>query len=309
MKKRCPIKFPKLVIKDLNLAFQRSVSYSQYSTWKQCPLKWYLQSVEKKKPKPSIHMVFGTAIHQTLQAYLKMMYEKSGAEADRLPIEEIFEDFYTSEYTTQYVGNKNEHLCTREEMSEIYEDGIEILKWFKSHRKQYFGTKNTWLIGIEIPLQIEIINNVFFTGFIDLVLYDSVLEKITIYDFKTSAKGWNKWQKNDDSKLAQILLYKKYFADLYVYPVERVDVEFLVLKRKIEVTEWQEYPKRIQSIRPAAGKTKISQATQNFSEFLKECFDENGLPNVKKYEPKFSKLCEYCVFNRTSDCPESSNQS
>ena len=37
-------------------------------------------------------MTFGTALHEVLQHYLDVMYEKSGAEADRIDIEELFEE-------------------------------------------------------------------------------------------------------------------------------------------------------------------------------------------------------------------------
>ena len=41
---------------------------------------------------------------------------------------------------------------------------------------------------------------------------DTELDKIYIYDIKTSTRGWNDTEKKDDSKIAQILLYKEYFS-------------------------------------------------------------------------------------------------
>ncbi len=60
---------------EINHSFQRSVSYSQYSMWASCPHKWYLTYVENKQPyQASIHTVFGTAFHETLQDYITVMY-------------------------------------------------------------------------------------------------------------------------------------------------------------------------------------------------------------------------------------------
>ena len=46
-----------------------------------------------------------------------------------------------------------------------------------------------------------------YKGYLDLVFYHERSNKIKIIDIKTSTKGWNKWQKKDDSKQAQLLLY------------------------------------------------------------------------------------------------------
>ena len=76
---------------EINYAFQKHVSYSQMSIYKQCPHRWKLQYKDKiKRFTSSIHTVFGTAIHETLQDYLQVMYDQSAAEADRIEIEELF---------------------------------------------------------------------------------------------------------------------------------------------------------------------------------------------------------------------------
>ena len=37
-------------------------------------------------------MTFGTALHEVIQHYLDKIYEVSGAAADRIDLEELFED-------------------------------------------------------------------------------------------------------------------------------------------------------------------------------------------------------------------------
>ena len=84
---------------EINFGFQKNISYSQLSIFRSCPYRWKLQYKDKiKKFNSSIHTVFGTAIHEVLQHYLDVMYDKSGAEADRIDIEEYWENtFYVRE--------------------------------------------------------------------------------------------------------------------------------------------------------------------------------------------------------------------
>ncbi len=103
-------KIPKIV-KDIinnppspiNFAYQKNISYSQMSLFRQCPHRWKLQYKDKIKPfSSSIHTVFGTAIHETVQAYLDVMYTETGAAADRLDLEDDFHYHFTEEYKKQY---------------------------------------------------------------------------------------------------------------------------------------------------------------------------------------------------------------
>jgi hypothetical protein len=96
-------------------------------------------------------------------------------------------------------------------MAEFYNDGVAILDWFKKKRKAYFSSRGSQLVGIEMPLQKEISKNVIYQGYIDLVMYDEDLDKITIYDLKTSTRGWTQDNKSDELKQFQLILYKKYF--------------------------------------------------------------------------------------------------
>ena len=185
---------------EINWETDKIVSYSQFSTWKQCPHKWKLQNVDKLKNPPSIHLIFGTAIHTALQHYLKIMYEKSGAAADREDIVQLFEDTLRDEYKLGLEKNKQVHFSNPEEMNEFFEDGKTILEYFKKKKGGYFSTRKTHLIGIEFPLSYaphEGYPNVKFKGFIDLIFYNENTETLCIYDIKTSTRGWKDKDKKD----------------------------------------------------------------------------------------------------------------
>ncbi|MEK6878243.1 MAG: hypothetical protein AABY22_01475, partial [Nanoarchaeota archaeon] len=102
-------------------------------------------------------------------------------------------------------------------------------------------------------------------------------------------------QKKDEVKVAQILLYKYFFSKQFNVPIEKIDVEFFIVKRKLpENNEF--FLKPVQQFKPASGKSKVSKAVKMIEDFIDECFDEKGLKD-KQYEAKPSKYgCLYCPF-------------
>jgi hypothetical protein len=282
----------------VDYATQKTISYSQYSTYKQCPHKWNLQYAQSRYvPSYSVNMTFGTALHEALQEYLRVMYEESGRAADDWDIESFFQEVFTKEYTKQYKENNNQHFSSAEEMREFYNDGVEIINWFKSKRGEYFSKKGWHLVGCEIPLitNVDAHINLIFKGYIDLILYHEATEEFYIYDIKTSTRGWTDKEKKDENKQNQLILYKHYFAKQFGVDVDKINVEFFILKRKIY--ENSDYPqKRIQIFAPAAGKIKLGKAVKSLEDFIQDCFNDNGSFKQKDYPKIVSNNCKYCPF-------------
>ena len=197
----------------VNYAYQKNISYSQMSIYRGCQHRWKLQYKDKiKRFTSSIHTVFGTAVHEAMQYYLDVAYEKSFAAADReIDIQEYFQEAYINEYQTQYKKNNGSHFSSAVEMREFFEDGVAILEWFKKKRSRYFSKKGTYLVGCEIPIVIapnKTLNNVLYMGYLDVVTYHEATETFKIIDIKTSTSGWNDYAKKDENKQFQLLLYK-----------------------------------------------------------------------------------------------------
>jgi glutaredoxin len=284
---------------EIDWSKEKIVSYSQYSTWKQCPHKWKLQSVDKHKNPPSIELTFGKAMHTALQHYLKVMYEQSGAAADREDIMGLFENTFREEYKIGFEQNNKTHFSSAAEMAEYFEDGREIVEFFTKHRSKYFSSRKTHLIGIEFPLACtphENYPNVKFRGFIDFILYNEATDTICIYDIKTSKRGWRDEDKQNETKTSQILLYKEYFSKLFNWDINKVEVEFFIVKRKI--WENSEYPiPRIQTFVPVSGPRKRSATLEGFRKFIEDCFDKDGKPLIKEHLKQVGPLCKWCQFN------------
>jgi len=125
---------------------------------------------------------------------------------------------------------------------------------------------------------------------------------VSIWDIKTSTRGWGKWDKEDKIKMAQMVLYKKYFAEQYNIPVEEIDCKYFIVKRKIPKNP--KYPasaSRIQYYVPSSGKTTINRVTRDLHAFIDDCFKDDTY-NMKEYTKTPSdKACKWCPFN---DKPE-----
>tara|TARA_Y100000004_G_scaffold98076_1_gene109874 strand:+ start:12262 stop:13206 length:945 start_codon:yes stop_codon:yes gene_type:complete len=292
----------------INHAFQKNVSYSQLSMFRQCPKKWSLQYKEgHKQYTPTIHTVFGSALHEAVQHYLTVMYDKSGAAADREDIIGLFEEKLSEEYRVQYKKNGDSHFSNAVELREFFEDGVNIINYLKKNRSRYFSRKNTHLAGCEVPIIVtpnKRYTNVVYQGYLDVVLYHEYSDTFTIIDIKTSTKGWSKWAKKDEDKQFQLILYKKFFSETFNIPLEKINIEFFIVKRKLYESEDYVIP-RIQQFVPASGKVKMNKATRALDEFITKVFDRKGYADVEHQATPDNpnNKCDWCAFYKTHLCP------
>ena len=278
---------------------KKRVSFSQYSTFLKCPHKWYLDYVKNLRVKDdNINTTFGTAIHHAFQTYLTSLYKEGVSVADSLDVKKLFLDKFNEEI-------KKVKDVKEEEFTDFIFDGNDIIDTFckSANRLKYFPTKDYELVGIEIPLEIPIKNNVEFVGFIDIVLKERDKEYYRIIDFKTSSNGWNSYMKEDVSKLAQLHLYKSVYSKKFNVPLNNIEVEFFIVKRKLY--ENASFPQsRIQVFKPSAGPTIIKESIKSFVEFLDYGFTQEGNYNeVNEYikvPGKAKKNCKYCIHHKTN---------
>ena len=282
----------------------KNISYSQYSMWAQCPHRWKTAYIDEKKEfKESIHTLFGKSMHEVIQAFLTVMYNDTAKLAEQLPLEDMLRTRMKRNFEDALKENGGVEFCTERHMVEFYMQGVEILTFLRKKRAHYFSKKGYELIGIEVPLDYDMPNNIKFVGYLDVVIKDTIRNVIKIYDIKTSTMGWNKYMKADKLKSDQLLLYKQFYAKQYDHPIDKIEVEFFIVKRKL----WKntDYPqKRVQKFVPANGKPSINQVVKRLDEFMKECFTSDGEYNTEHiYSKEASKKnCRFCDFNQTEYC-------
>jgi hypothetical protein len=286
---------------------QKAISYSQYSMYADCPRRWKLNYVDNLRTfSQSIHTLFGSAFHETLQGYLTVMYEGSIKEANQLKLGDILKGAMANEYRKAMAMGQDPVFTNKTEMREFFFDGIAILDYFVKKRATYFNKKNTILVGIEtkLSLPLEVNKNILFSGFIDIVMQDTNTGRYKIYDIKTSTMGWNKYQKADKTKIAQMVLYKQFYAEQFNVDPEMIDIEYLIVRRKLP--EDSPYPiKRIQTFVPASGKPTRNKLTRSLNEFVINGFTPEGGYNMETKHiaiaGKSNKNCKYCEFKSRHD--------
>lgn len=280
------------------------VSYSQYATWAGCHQKFKLDRIDKIGVYESnIHLVFGTAMHETIQDFLEIYYGETKKLAMSIDLHDQLLDNLKKNFVVEQGRMNGKMPCTQQEISEFYKDGCNILTTLKNKINKFYPKSGYELIGNEIKLVADIKTGVKFIGYIDIVLKDLISGKIIIIDLKTSTKGWSKYQKMDKVKTSQMLLYKKYYSDLYDIPMDKITVEYHILKRK--VGEYNGFPlPRISKFVPANGKPSTNKAFKSFIDFVDFVFDENGDYNDVEYPTNVTRLCDWCDFKTSGDCPE-----
>ena len=295
----------KTVVPEMDWDTQKNISYTQLSAWSECPHRWKTMYIDRIKQPPSIYFSFGTAMHETLQEYMELMYNKGQQHADQFDAHADFTERFMNEYKadTEKLGKQ---VTTQKILIEFMNDGLNIIDFFLRHRQEHFQKHGWKLLGIEMPILVaphEDYPNVKMMGKLDLVMFDETMHRVVIWDIKTSTRGWMKHDKENKAKTSQMVIYKKYFAEQYNVPVENIDVRYFIVKRKIPANP--RYPimkSRIQKFEPSSGKTTQNKLGKDIKSFIEDVFidgshmyDTDNIDKILAETDKCSsKWCQTC---------------
>jgi hypothetical protein len=279
------------------------VSYSQYGMWTSCQQQFKLNYIDKLgESSANIHTIFGSSMHEVLQHFLSVMYGVSKKQALTLDLEAMLKDKLVEHFTTEKAKMSEGTPCTKAELEEFFGDGRHIIHYFKTKLDKLYTKSGFELVAIEMALNAEVKPGVNFVGFIDIVLKDISSGEIIIIDLKTSTRGWSQYQKNDKVKTSQMLLYKKFYSEKYDVPLDKIKVEYQILKRKI--SENSEFPiPRISKFIPPHGKPSVNNAWKGFMEFVDTVYDDGGLIRTDDFPTNKGKACDWCEFKTRKLCP------
>ena len=278
------------------------ISYSQLSMFSECPQRWKLNYIDKLRVfESNIHLIFGTAMHEVIQTWLEVMYHDSIKNANKLNLEQRLHDKLIEGFKKAKEEDGKEP-CTLEQLKEFFQDGVDILDFVKKRRADYFSKRGYKLIGCEVPIEVDLKKNVKMVGYLDIVILDEIHNTLKIYDIKTSTRGWNKWMKKDENKTQQLLLYKQFYSKQYNHPIDKIEVEYFIVKRKL----WEnaQFPqKRVQKFSPASGTVSMNKVAKRLNTFLDLAFDDEGSKISENIIPTPSKKsCKWCEFRKTEHC-------
>ena len=110
--------------------------------------------------------------------------------------------------------------------------------------------------------------------------------------------------KKDENKTQQLLLYKQFYSKQYNHPIDKIDVEYFIVKRKLY--ENAKFPqKRVQKFIPASGTVSMNKVAKKLTKFIDEAFNEDGTHTKNELPPTPSKkACKWCEFKKTDYCSE-----
>ena len=143
-----------------------------------------------------------------------------------------------------------------------------------------------------------------FVGFIDVIIRDIQTGRLKVIDIKTSTRGWRDYEKKNKNKTSQVLLYKYFYSQKYNVPIDTIDVEYFIVKRKL----WEnlDFPqKRVQLFSPSSGNVSMNRVIKSFNNFIDSAFDKEGKKINKEHNATpCKKSCRWCEFNQTKYCDE-----
>jgi hypothetical protein len=248
-------------------------------------------------------------MHKTLQDYLEIMYNKSVKEANKLDLCNKLRNYMIEECVEEEKKFKSsgEKILVSDSFKDAYYDGIEILNDFVKRRAKYFNTRNTKLLSIEEKLEIPIINNITFVGYIDVVIQDKNTGVVTLIDLKTSYMGWKDKKKKDEKTRMQLLLYKYFYSHKHHIPIDMIETKFIILKRKVFDDKCDWTIPRIQTFSPPTSGRTIQKYLKICESVIKNIFTEDGnyIDKENNYKKqKSNDNCKWCEFKGTEYCDQ-----
>ena len=98
----------------------------------------------------------------------------------------------------------------------------------------------------------------------------------------------------------QLLLYKHFYGAEKGISLDKIDVEYFIVKRQIpKNAEFASMQKRVQTFSPPSGPRKRKQVLELMNRFVEDTIDQNGqyIDKTYKCSSAFGK-CDHCdVFN------------
>lgn len=169
-------------------------SYSQLSSFSECPYGFYLGRIEKVEQQSNGFAEQGTLIHDLLDRWAKGELSK-----EQLP--EEYERRYSEEVVTAFPRM----LAVKGYTEKAYQLGLEYFQNFD----EFVGYT---VVATEEKFETTIAGRRF-VGIIDMIVKDDLTDELVIVDHKSKSK--TAFKKSEDEMYRQQLLYSKYVFEKY----------------------------------------------------------------------------------------------
>jgi len=173
-------------------------SYSQLSSFDECPYGFYLQRIERVPQKSNAFAEQGTLIHELIDEWAK----------GNIPIDKLPEE-YEKRYAEVVVSSFPRMLAAKGYASKAFNLGLTYFKHFQ-------GFPGYEIIDTETSFTTDIDGRPF-VGVVDMVMRDQLTDDLIVLDHKS--KSLSTFKKNEKEMYRQQYLYAKYIYEKYgVWP-------------------------------------------------------------------------------------------
>jgi len=276
------------------------ISFSEYSTYLQCQHKWYLNYYLKLPGDTNEELIFGSALHNTIECILTKPLFKNLFKIDKAKtIKDLFKGFLIDEL--KKITDENFLIkFNKQGLANIFLFQAEklLIEWdFFNRFKDYeVADVEYHLDNMELYSDEKVKIN--FKGFIDLVLRNKIDDTYLIIDWKTSTVAWDiaKKIKDNPNFFAQLALYKYFYSKAKNIPLSKIETKFYNFPRNV--------PKEQSPFAGNLKETYITHFIEKFIDTTKEIQkhkEELGLFNKVKFVTK-NNFCFRCKFNIDEYC-------
>lgn len=190
------------------------ISYSALETFKNCPLKYKFQQIDRIKEPKSKEAVFGTLMHSTLNFV--------HAPALILPTLEQALDYFSKNWNSEIYQDEMEERSA-------FSQGISMVQnYYKKNRPADFT-----IVDLESRFQIELGDHIL-SGIIDRI--DKTEDGYEIIDYKTTKKMPSQEKVDGDLQLS---VYLNAFLSRYpkeIKNLDKIDVSLYYLKHGVKLS-------------------------------------------------------------------------
>ena len=271
------------------------VSFSEVKNWAECPFRHYLMYVEKINVyQDNPYADFGTIIHDSIESYLNG--QEFDLEKINLNLETIWAEkgYDSPEYIKEVRDQRSSNgwKYNHESLEDYKKSAETIIFDFKTFMDETFPGWQP--ISAEVELYEPLNDELKFKGFIDCVIAKPKSpgsDKIEywIIDWKTTgSKGWFYKKKKEFLSLAQVGLYKSYWAKKYNIPLKDIKTGYVFLKRGAK-------PGKSCELLPVTSGPKFIEKADTLVEKM--------ITNVQKgTKLKNYNNCTFCSYKETEHC-------
>ena len=272
-----------------------SISFSEYSTFQECPHKWFLNYVLKIPSGSSEELIFGSSVHDTIET---MLTDKnlSRLSRDMNVVESIFKDNLKKQIldiTDLGLLKKMQEGWAAPTFTKQARALLQELNIQARYKDYDFVDVEIKLDGMPIIERDDVI--ITYKGFIDLVLRHKTTGRYLIIDWKTSRKPWNIADKEANHNFyTQLKLYKHFYSLKKDIPINDIDLAFYNLPRD-DARGQKQYNKHIDSF-------DIEEFMEEFVVKCQAVYDFNHFTLNKARFTTKKNFCSRCPYNNLVMC-------